>query len=95
MSLKVQRPILFTEFGYRSIEKTTEKPWEHGRAAYEPVAQSVAFQALFKSVWQEPWMAGGFIWKWRFFEEAGGHGDASYTPQGKPAMKVIEREFED
>jgi hypothetical protein len=94
VSLEVQRPILFTEFGYRSIEKTTEKPWEHGRATYEPVAQSVAFQALFKSVWQEPWMAGGFIWKWRFFEEAGGHGDASYTPQGKPAMKVIEEHFE-
>lgn len=95
VSLTVQKPILFTEFGYRSIQKTAEKPWEHGRAEYEPVAQSTAFDALFSSVWREPWMAGGFIWKWRFFEEAGGHGDASYTPQGKPAMKVIEEVFAD
>ncbi len=93
VSLEVQKPILFTEFGYRSIKKTAEKPWEHGRDTYEAAAQSTAFGALFNSVWREPWMAGGFIWKWRFFDEAGGHGDASYTPQGKPAMKVIQEKF--
>jgi hypothetical protein len=88
-----QKPILFTEFGYRSVANTTEKPWEHRGSSYEGVGQSVAFEALFKSVWKEPWMAGGFIWKWRFFEEAGGYGDASYTPQGKPALNVIEKVF--
>ena len=93
MSLEVGKPVLFTEFGYRSIQNTTEKPWEHNRADFEPTTQSTAFSALFNSVWREPWMAGGFIWKWRFFEEAGGHGDASYTPQGKPAMKVIQEKF--
>jgi len=84
-----QKPILFPEFGYRSVSNNTERPWEHGRAEYEAVSQSVAFESLFSTVWQEPWMAGGFIWKWRFFEDAGGHGDASFTPQGKPAMDVI------
>jgi len=93
VSVDVQKPILFTEFGYRSVKKAAEKPWEHGRDTYEAAAQSTAFNALFNSVWKEPWMAGGFIWKWRFFKEAGGHGDASYTPQGKPAMKVIKEKF--
>ncbi|HKK38445.1 MAG TPA: hypothetical protein VJ949_03460 [Cryomorphaceae bacterium] len=92
-SAAYQKPILFTEFGYRSIEKTADTPWKHDQATYEPLAQSAAFDALFNSVWQETWMAGGFIWKWRFFEKAGGHGDASYTPQGKPAMTVIKEHF--
>ncbi|MEM9050714.1 MAG: hypothetical protein AAGC47_01575 [Bacteroidota bacterium] len=93
VSSSVEKPIIFTEFGYRSIANNTERPWEHGRADYEGVSQSKAFEALFSSVWKEPWMAGGFIWKWRFFEDAGGHGDASFTPQGKPAMKVIEEVY--
>ncbi|MCH2215705.1 MAG: glycoside hydrolase [Flavobacteriales bacterium] len=93
MSSSVQKPIIFTEFGYRSIANNTERPWEHGGADYEAVSQSKAFKALFSTVWNEPWMAGGFIWKWRFFEDAGGHGDPSFTPQGKPAMKVIEEVY--
>ena len=93
LSNTVQKSVLFTEFGYRSVEKTAQKPWDHEKAAYDSLAQSVAFDALFSSVWREPWMAGGFIWKWRFFNDAGGHGDASYTPQGKPAMTVIQKHF--
>lgn len=87
------KQILFTEFGYRSVPNTTERPWEHDEGSYDPHAQSLAFEALFRNVWNEPWLAGGFVWKWRFFDEVGGPGDTGFTPQGKPSLKRIQAVF--
>jgi hypothetical protein len=37
------------------------------------------------------WCAGGFVWKWYAHHEAsGGPNNNDYTPQNKPAQKVIE-----
>lgn len=87
------KSILFTEFGYRSATATAAKPWEHHSEDYHADGQVAAFNALFNTIWKEPWMAGGFIWKWRFFDDIGGHGDPSFTPQGKPAMDLIKSQF--
>jgi hypothetical protein len=92
-SEKQGKPILFTEFGYRSVKSTAAKPWEHHSEDYLAEGQVAAFEALFNTVWNEPWMAGGFIWKWRFFKDIGGHGDPSFTPQGKPALDVIKKHY--
>jgi len=65
LSVKLEKPILFTEYGYRSVEGTTIKPWEYytkGRASM--TEQEIALEALYKSYWSKPWFAGGFLWKW-------------------------------
>jgi hypothetical protein len=93
MSERYEKDILFTEFGYRSAPSAAQKPWDQAHAEYKAISQSTAFEALFSTVWKEPWLAGGFIWKWRFFDDAGGHGDPSFTPQGKPAMEVIQEVY--
>lgn len=90
-----QRPIIFTEFGYLSVDGCAGKAWELEHVVRElPInqtAQANALEALFSSFWQQEWWAGGFIWKW--FPEMQGHEgypERDYTPQGKKGMEVLE-----
>lgn len=96
LSENVNRPILFTEYGYRSVEGTTIKPWEsytEGRASMSE--QEIALEALYKSNWGEPWFAGGFLWKWfNGHSKRGGIMNADYTPQNKPAIVIIKNNYE-
>jgi len=93
---RFKKPVLFTEFGYRSIDKATGNQWEleddfrydPGKANLE--VQANAYEALFRVFWDEPWFAGGFLWKWYCDHEgAGGTNNTDYTPQNKPAEKII------
>jgi hypothetical protein len=99
---KVQKPILFTEFGYQNTDFTTQKPWETMNHFPENDAlQADAFRAVLSEVWQQKWFAGGFVWKWfPIFERPKnetnvnkfeGHHD-KYSPQGKLAETVL-RDF--
>ncbi|WP_245577807.1 glycoside hydrolase family 113 [Gelidibacter mesophilus] len=91
-AVKHNKPILFTEFGYRSIDFAGRAPWTVDRVDKQVnlEAQSVLTQALFEEFWHEEWFAGGFVWKWfHRHDAAGGKDDNRFTPQNKPAEKVI------
>ncbi|GAB4338326.1 MAG: hypothetical protein OHK0038_17010 [Flammeovirgaceae bacterium] len=86
----INRPILFTEYGYRSIDFAAKFPWEsHKSNEINLEAQKNAYQGLFEACWHQKWFAGGFLWKWydRNYQLDLHYSD--YTPQNKPAMKVI------
>jgi hypothetical protein len=91
ISKKHNKPILFTEFGYRSRSKSSERPWESDRGGevnFE--AQNNAYRAFFESFWNEKYIKGGFIWKWfSNHENEGGDKHTGFTPQNKPVEKVI------
>ncbi|MEO6346985.1 MAG: glycoside hydrolase, partial [Aquaticitalea sp.] len=86
------KPILFTEFGYRSIDYAGRAPWTVDEVDKQVNLESQAMltQALFEEFWHEDWFAGGFVWKWfHDYDKAGGKDDNRFTPQNKPAEKVI------
>ena len=94
MSRREGKPILFTEYGYMSIDKCAWRAWELEKERSElPIneqAQANALEALYSVFWNEPWWAGGFMWKW--FPNGMGHEgyfDKDYTPQGKIAAKTV------
>ncbi len=95
-SIKNNKPILFTEYGYRSVEGTTIKPWEsYTKGRPSMTEQEIALQALYKSNWSKPWFAGGFLWKWfNKHPRRGGIMNSDYTPQNKPAELVIKTHYE-
>ncbi len=67
---------------------------EHQDLAANLIGQNNAFQALFESIWNKPWFAGGFVWKWHYNHPmAGGKEDSHFTPQNKPAQKTIAKYF--
>lgn len=93
-SQKEDRPILFTEFGYRSICHVADRPWTVERDAHEVdlQGQADALQVLFDTFWNETWFAGGYLWKWFPNSDRITAQDDSFSPQNKPAEKVV-RDF--
>ncbi|MFK7946758.1 MAG: hypothetical protein AB8G11_04145 [Saprospiraceae bacterium] len=92
----VDKPIIFTEFGYLSVDACASKTWELENKirsiAINETAQAVALDALFTTFWEKDWWEGGFLWKW--FPDMQGHEgypDKDYTPQGKEAEEVVKR----
>jgi hypothetical protein len=89
-----QRPILFTEVGYRSIAGAGVQPWNYGvRAAADAQEQADLYEGLFRAFWERDWFAGVFLWEWDADLRADSDltQDDDYTPQGKPAMEVLRR----
>ena len=91
---KFNKPVLFTEYGYRSADHAAARPWEmeEGERPGNLEAQINTYEALYTEFWDEPWFAGGFLWKWfPDHERAGGSQDNDYTPQNKPTEHVIRK----
>ncbi|WP_148230052.1 glycoside hydrolase family 113 [Marivirga tractuosa] len=91
-----QKPILFTEYGYESIDYNTMGHWKLSKDTLSVnfENQEIAFEALFDSFREESWFSGGFIWKWHLYAFKNSNRTfKAYTPQNKPALKTIESEF--
>ena len=90
------KPILFTEYGYQSADYMAKGHWEASQGE-QPVnleAQQRGYQVLYEVFWEEPWFAGGFLWKWfADHSEAGGEAHNGYTPQNKPALSIIKEVY--
>jgi len=94
---KYNKPVLFTEFGYRSVDFTGKEPWDASRISgnVNMEAQSNATKAIYNQFWKEDWFAGGFLWKWfHNYTEVGGENNNRFTPQNKPAEKLIKQLYE-
>jgi len=89
LSDSLKKPVLLTEFGYRSVNGTAGEQWKLSGNPINLEAQRRAYLALFESLWGENWVVGGFVWKWQFRKGAGGVSDSGYTPQGKPALQIL------
>ncbi len=95
-ALHFEKPILFTEFGYRSMDFTAKKPWlvDRNQMDVNLEAQAEALSVLFSEFWKEDWFSGGFVWKWFIHHDrSGGAGDNRFTPQNKPAEDVIREHY--
>ena len=93
-SSKWDRKIVFTEYGYLSVDGCAHRSWELEKKVNSlPInerAQANAYNALLASFWSQDFWAGGFLWKW--FPNMRGHEgypNRDYTPQGKVAESVI------
>lgn len=88
------KPVIFTEVGYRSIEGGHREPWNYSVSA--PVsqqAQADAYEALFEYWNDQSYMQGVHWWEWQADPNAGGSGNAFYTPQNKLAEEVMREWF--
>ncbi|MFC4261856.1 hypothetical protein ACFOWM_03115 [Ferruginibacter yonginensis] len=88
-----KRPILFTEYGYRSMNQCAFEPWQsYNKSEVNLIGQQNAYEALYQKFANEAWFAGGFIWKWQVDDaKAGGPNNHNYTPQNKPVEATISK----
>jgi len=92
LSSKFNKPIIFTEIGYVSMDGTNKVPANNN---YVPPIdlqeQADCYQAALEALWGKPWLAGMFWWQWRAEPGLGGPNDISFNPYGKPAEDVLKR----
>jgi hypothetical protein len=93
---RYNKPVVFTEIGYRSDVDAAIEPWrwpqESSGIQISNEAQVNCYQAFFKAAWNKSWLVGVYFWKWY------PHGPRrmatfDFTPQGKPAEKVLAENF--
>ncbi|WP_298339611.1 glycoside hydrolase [uncultured Algibacter sp.] len=96
MSQKHDKSVLFTEYGYRSVDYAGKAPWVSDRSLNQVnlEAQTNTTQALFETFWSEDWFAGGFIWKWfHKHDKVGGKDNFMFTPQNKPVEDLLRMQY--
>lgn len=90
----VNKPLLFTEIGYRSVDGALREPWNYNLwGSPDEQEQADAYEAVF-SYWNDyDYIAGIHWWDWEPRPDAGGAGNTNYTPQRKKAEAVLTRWF--
>jgi hypothetical protein len=94
--LKIKKPIVFTEYGYLSVDGCGGKNWELEKKVkslkINELAQANAFDALHRTFGRYAWWQGSFLWKW--FPDGQGHEgyfERDYTPQGKQGAATLRK----
>ena len=95
---KNKKPIIFTEYGYLSVDSCAYKGWEIEKKVMEmPIneqAQSNAIEAILLTFSQKDWWKGGFLWKWfPNMEGHEGYPERDYSPQGKIGEKTLAKYY--
>jgi len=62
LSRRAGKPVLLTEMGFAAHKAAWVQPHTEG-GEYSEEDQAVAYQALFKALGRQPWLAGTFVWK--------------------------------
>jgi Glycoside Hydrolase Family 113 len=93
-----KKPIVFLEVGYRPATGTYRGPWLDSGGELDPMIQSRAYEALFRTYAEEPWWHGLFIWKVftdpnRSEHHGKGPGSPGYSFRNRPAEQVIKQWF--
>lgn len=95
---RFKKKILFTEFGYRSVDQCAWKQWLLEKVPFHKQvnlqAQVNGYQAFFEYFWDKSWFAGAFLWQWYHNHySAGGEKNSDYTIQRKPAADLVKTWF--
>ncbi|MBX4209307.1 hypothetical protein KW799_01225 [Candidatus Parcubacteria bacterium] len=91
---KYNKPVLFTEIGYRSVDGAHNYPWDAGvGGGYNAQEQVNDYQALIQYWNSRSYFAGVLLWDWNSDPNYGGQGNTDYTPRNKPAEGTIKQWF--
>jgi hypothetical protein len=86
----VNKPLIFTEIGYRSGDGSNLAPsnfWSDMTVDLQE--QRDCYEAAFQTLWNRSWFYGFYWWTWIHDPEKGGPNDPNHTPQSKPAQDVV------
>ena len=100
ISKKYNRKVLFTEMGYKSTADSAIEPWrwvEYSDIEKKRIStqtQANCYKAFFDVVWDQEWFGGVHIWQYRVgYTGRDQDVNVDFTPQGKPAEKIITSGF--
>ncbi len=90
----IGKPIIFPEIGCSSADGAAIRPWEHvPRTEVNLKLQEDYYRALLDIFWDKEWFYGLYWWYWGTNTNMGGDYNRGFSPQNKPAEKVIKEGF--
>lgn len=96
LTLDTERPAIFKELGYRSVEKGFIDPFAYaGEGKVNVPHQAAAFDAMFRSFWEAkwPWFGGFNFWEIQVDASKAGQGDNGFSPVGKGATESVLKKY--
>ena len=72
-----------------SLKNANVSPWNCSGNGLDVNAQASFYSEAMTALASKSWFQGTFWWLWSTDPTAGGLNDTSYTPQGKPAVTVL------
>ena len=89
----IGKPLILLEVGWCSVSNAAHEPWDYTQATVglDPDLQRILYEGFFQSWWGNANLGGFMIWEWTPCE--GGPRDRGYSPEGKPAEKVMREWF--
>ena len=91
---RFNKPVIFTEIGFRSIQSPWLQPHaEAGIKEFSERDQAIAYEAVFKALHEHPSIQGILWWKWPTNHMEQLDGDRRFVPSGKKAEKIVEEWF--
>ncbi len=86
----VGKPVIFLEIGCSSADGAAIRPWEHvPRSEVNNKLQEDYYKSLIATFGDKEWFYGLYWWYWGTSIHMGGEFSRSFTPQNKPAEKVV------
>lgn len=94
----MDKPILFTEIGYRSGNGTNKEPWNWTKTMKpDPQEQFDCYLAAFQILWNKQWFYALYWWIWegypnmtlQGYDKAYDWALSDFTPQNKPVQYLI------
>ena len=88
------RPVVFTEIGYRSFDGTNREPYNYQISGQIDLQeQADCYQAVFDAFAGQDWWRGVFWWNWIPNTTQGGPADSDYTANNKPAENILRMNY--
>ncbi len=85
---RIQRPVIFTEAGFPSVEGGNHNPWDERPRELSLELRARCYEQIFRAFYNKPGFQGRYWWKVGT-NGFGGPKDSWHTPWRKPAMDVV------
>ena len=87
---KKNKPLMFLEAGWCSMSNASSEPWDYTTGdAVDNELQKRLYQGFFETWYGEPRLGGFSIWAWTPGDGTDEENEKGYTPENKPAEKVL------
>ena len=90
---RFEKPIVFTEIGFRSIDHPWKNPHAEADESINQQAQQRCYEIVFKGIQNEPWCQGILWWKFPSYLEYRGTDNNAFTPNNKLAEETVRTWF--
>lgn len=86
---KIDKPVIMLEVGWCSREDAASEPWDYTQytVPLDLDLQKRLYESYFQTWYGKKGFGGFMMWSWA--PNASGPDDRGYTPEGKPAEKVL------